>query len=259
MVKKILILFIFPFMLCGQESNAVSSSSTIQIINENGLFGLQSEGGETMVAAKYKDIKESCNLFICETKDDQYHIINSLGIKIIEEELIHVRTLCHEHPVFVGTNANGVIHVYDHQGNSISPISFSSIPKLNNYKDGGYKLALTKMDGIVCLLQLIKEEGSPFLGKIIEKPKGHNSARIITYLPAEDGMFYKQLSLNNERFISEPIYQEICLERDCIQTYKDKTDIKAAKSIFVKAIGIKPDMSFDVYDGRGKLLNKKTK
>ncbi len=256
MEKILLILVFLPCFLFGQEQNPESGSSRIQIIEQDGLFKLAFMDGTPTTTFMYKKIEPLCNYFICTTEEDQKKLFNLEGGLVIKEDLKKIQINCNREKIIFGTNNDGVINLYNHQGEIISPINFSDIPTYNNYSEKNSKLVITKQDGRNCLLDFLDYSDEVPRLKIIEKPKGHNSIRIITYLPSVDGIYLKQLSMNNERFVSEPIYSEICLERDCILKYKDKIDLRLTKSILAKATGILPNLQIHVYKRDGSLLNK---
>lgn len=254
---RIIVLFLLiPFLSCGQESKTDSNFSSLQIHEENGMFGLITTKGDKAVDFQYRGIEEVCNVFICKTESDFVQLRNLRGEDIIGENLTQIRIMCNGQPVIVGKNIEGEVNIYNHEGEIISPFKFTAIPKVNNYQEGSGKLVLTKIDGDNCLLEEYESSDGSHKLKIIEKPRGHNSARIITYLPAQDGIFYKQVSLNNERFLSDPIYIEICFEPECIMKFKDKINVRATKSILAKAVGIMPDMDIHVFARDGKILNE---
>jgi hypothetical protein len=251
-MKRILYLFLFiPILSFGQNEKLGS----LKIQEENGLYGLTTETGEIFIEIKFKTIEETCGYFICTTIDNSKQLLSQKGKQIIVKGLKDISINCRRPNIIIGTALNGEINIYNPMGEIISPISFSDIPKYNNYSEESDKLVMTKMDGENCLLDFSNNTESQISIKIIEKPRGHNSARIITYLPEKDGVYFKQVSLNNEKFLSEPIYSDICFDPDCILKYKDKIDVRATKTFFAKAVGILPDMNIHVYSGDGTILN----
>jgi len=256
-MRKILLLLVFlPFFLSGQEQNQDSDSATIQILEQDGLFGLTSKDGTHTTAFIYKKIEPLCNYFICTTENGQKKLFNIEGKSIIKADLKKIQINCNREKIIFATNSEGELNLYNHLGENISPIKFSEIPTYNNYPEKNNKLVITKQDGSKCLLNFSDYTDETPRLKIIEKPKGHNSVRIITHLPSVDGIYLKQITMNNERFVSEPIYSEICLERDCMLKYKDKIDLRPTKSILAKATGILPDLQIHVFKRDGSLLNE---
>ncbi|MFK8008350.1 MAG: hypothetical protein AB8H03_18475 [Saprospiraceae bacterium] len=249
-MKYYIILFLcFPLISFSQ------SETKLQIKKKENLYGVVNSSGVDIIEFKYKNIEKACNYFIITNCNNHKMLLNQKGGEVISKEMKKFKINCFRPNIILATNLNGEIEIYNSKGVEISPIKFGSIPSHMNYSDESNKLVITKLDGQKCLLNFSNySDENPKL-KIIEKPKGHNSAKIITYLPAEKGIFYQQVSLNNERFLSKPIYQDICFEQDCILKYQDKINIKATKSIFTKAVGILPDMTIHVFKNDGTIIN----
>ncbi|MFK7772081.1 MAG: hypothetical protein AB8F94_08070 [Saprospiraceae bacterium] len=245
-----LIFLILPNISFSQDDKK------LQIKKKDDLYGLVNSKGLDIIEFKYLKIEEACDYFIITNSNKHKMLLNKKGDEVISKEMKNFKINCFRPNIILGTNLNGEIEIYNSAGVEISPIKFGSIPSYMNYSDESNKLVITKLDGQKCLLNFSDYSDEQPKLKIIEKPKGHNSAKIITYLPAEKGIFYRQVSLNNERFLSKPIYQDICFEQDCILKYQDKINIKATKSLFTKAVGILPDLTIHVFKNDGTISNQ---
>ncbi len=250
MKNFIILLLCFPSILFAQDD------STLQIKKKGDLYGVVNSGGVDIIEFKYKNIEKACDYFIITNCNDHKMLLNKKGAEVISKEMKKFKINCLRAHIILGTNLAGEIEIYNSAGVEISPIKFGSIPSHLNYSDESNKLVITKLAGQKCLLDFSDYSDEQPKLKIIEKPKNHNSARVITYLPAENGIFLQQVSLNNERFLSPPIYQDICFEQDCLLKYQGKIDMKAAKSLFTKAVGILPNRSIHVFKNDGTIINK---
>lgn len=248
--------YLLFFFLAVPVISFSQNKNELQIKKKKDLYGLVNNRGVTLLEFKYKSIEKACDYFVITNDQDHKMILNQKGEQIISKEMKKFKINCLRSKLIFGTNLKGEVEIYNSQGIEISPLKFGSIPSHMNYSDESDKLIITKLDGQKCLLNFSNYSDEQPRLKIIEKPKGHNSASIITYLPAEKGIYYKQISLNHDRFFSSPIYLDICFEQDCILKYKDKIDLKATKSIFAKAVGILPSMTIHVFKNDGTIINK---
>lgn len=179
-MKYLIILLLYlPIISLAQDK------TKLQIKIKNDLYGVVNSNGDTIIEFKFNAIEATCDYFIVANSNGNKILLDKKGVKVISQEMKKFKLNCFRPNIILGTNLESEIEIYNSKGEVISPIKLGGISSYMNYSDESKKLVITKLNGQKCLLNFADYTDEQPKLKIIEKPKSHNSARIITYLPAE--------------------------------------------------------------------------
>lgn len=205
------------------------------------LWGIINGEGDILIPAnKYNRPLESRNgIVIAKDSERNQRLLDLKGNILIEGYNFY--HLISNYPAVVWARKDSISRLYNRDGQLISDYTFKSYDNFGMSSDICDHAWITKSTtGVTSLVQVKGDEIEIEDYIDIFQPRAHSSCKVYT-IKTESGILIKKYSTRSGKFVSEPIYKEVCFEPECLEPYRNKIPYSKIKDRITMAIGVLPN------------------